>query len=269
MHFDRKKLFTLLTQRFGALDGVQQSVVAAMVDEFTRRKLTDVRWLAYILATGWGECRWRPVREIGRGRGKKYGKPHPKTGKIYYGRGCPTQLTWYENYLMMGETLNLPLATDPDLALQVPVGVAIAYEGMTTGVTAKDSFTKYQLQDFFNATVDDPVGARRIINGKDKAALFARWHYKILDALKATRLPDAAQKPDETATAPDTEMPGYRKPPSKRVTDVLIGAGGTVVVGGAAAQQHGLDWRLIVLVGGCVLGAALIAGLVWNMRKGK
>jgi hypothetical protein len=264
MQFDRKKLFTLLVQRFGTLDGVQQSVVAAIIDEFARRKLTDMRWLAYMLATGWGECKWRPVREIGRGKGKPYGKTDPATGKAYYGRGI-VQLTWKRNYQMMGETLNLPLVKDPDIALQVPVAVAILFEGMTTGKRAQDSFTKWQLHDFFSDKVNDPVNARRIINGKDKAEIFARWHYKILEVLEATRIAEAspAEKPSpvEAPASVETEVR------DGTAGGAAAGTGGAIIVTGGAAVAAGYDWKLVAMVAGCIAALAVIGWLIFKLRK--
>lgn len=182
MIFNRKPLFDGLRKDFGKFDDVQVSVIAAMVDEFERRKLPDVRWLAYMLATAYHEALWRPVREIGRGKGKPYGKMI--NGKIYYGRGL-VQITWIENYRELGRILNLPLVDEPDMALIVPVAVGILYEGMTTALSAKGDFTGRDLSQFFNATTDDPVNARRIVNGVDKAKLIAGHHAKILKVLQA------------------------------------------------------------------------------------
>ena len=220
MRFDRKSVFDGLRADFGKLDDVQVSVIAAMLDEFERRKLPDMRWLSYMLATGWGESKWKPVSEIGRGKGKKYGKP--VNGKVYYGRGCPTQLTWEYNYKKLGELLNLPLLADPDMALLVPVGVAIGFEGMIRGV-----FTGKSLGHYFNETVDDPVNARRIINGTDKAKLFAGYHYKILVTLAhAVRLDGRPTlEPDVVARAerhePDAPVEAD-KPSLQRVMVWLI-----------------------------------------------
>lgn len=196
MKFDRKTVFDGLRPTLNMkFNDRQVTSVAAILDEFERRKLPDLRWLAYMLATVWHECRFEPVREIGRGKGRKYGKPHPDTGKVYYGRGF-VQLTWYDNYVKMGETLKLPLTTDPDMVLLVPVATAILFEGMTTGVTTKDSFTAYQLHEFFNDKVNDPVGARKIINGTDKAKLIAGYHNGILAVLMQAKRDDVvAAKP--------------------------------------------------------------------------
>src|SRR3546814_8559602 len=53
-------------------------------------------WLADGLATAWHEAGFEPVEEIGKGRGKAYGKPG-KYGQSQHGRGL-VQVTWDSNY---------------------------------------------------------------------------------------------------------------------------------------------------------------------------
>ena len=63
----------------------------------------DPRQRAYVLATAWHETAhtFQPVREIGQGRGRPYGKPG-HLGQIPYGRGY-VQLTWEANYATRSE----------------------------------------------------------------------------------------------------------------------------------------------------------------------
>jgi hypothetical protein len=42
----------------------------------------------------------------------------------------------------------------------------------------------YALDEFFNATRDDPVGARHIVSGLDQADLIAGYHRKFLAAIR-------------------------------------------------------------------------------------
>jgi hypothetical protein len=213
MNFNRKALFDGLRADFGKFDDVQVTVISAIVDEFERRKLNDVRWLAYMLATAKHEGNWKSVRETGRGKGKPYGKPI--NGQTYYGRGL-VQLTWHNNYVVMGERLKIDLVNHPDDALIVPVAVKIMFIGMLDGL-----FTGKELSDYFNATTDDPKEARRIINGADKAALIAGYHAKILAVLKQARLPDApAVVPTEVYPLP----PDVEPAPGPTLDDVLNNA---------------------------------------------
>ena len=154
--------------------------------------LTDIRWLAYMLATSYHETArtMQPIEEYGKGRGKPYGqklrhdrKPYAFPDKLYYGRG-DVQLTWYENYEAMGKLLGIPLLEQPELALKPDISAQIMIEGMTRGKSNRGDFTGVSLENYFSATKDDPVHARRIINGLDKANLIADYHDKFLTAIK-------------------------------------------------------------------------------------
>jgi putative chitinase len=125
---------------------------------------SDPRKLGNILGQCWRECRFiLDIREVGRGRGKAYGIPHPKTGQVYYGRG-PIQLTWYDNYLKFEKELGIPLTTKPDMVLIHKHGVEIMIRGMEKGM-----FTGKKLSNYFNTTAEDHYNARRIVNGLDHA----------------------------------------------------------------------------------------------------
>ena len=154
--------------------------------------LTDIRWLAYMLATSYHETAqtMQPIEEYGKGRGKPYGqklrhdrKPYTFPDKLYYGRG-DVQLTWYENYEAMGKLLGIPLLEQPELALKPDISAQIMIEGMTKGKSNRGDFTGASLENYFSATKNDPVHARRIINGLDKANLIAGYHNKFLTAIK-------------------------------------------------------------------------------------
>ena len=131
----------------------------------------------------------QPIEEYGKGKGRPYGKkikfnrtPYTYPDKIYYGRG-DVQLTWYENYELMGKLLNIPLLEQPELALNPEISARIIIEGMTRGKSNKGDFTGVSLETYFNASKTDPVNARRIINGLDKAELIAGYYYKFYETL--------------------------------------------------------------------------------------
>jgi putative chitinase len=174
-----------------ALGYSQVTGTTALLDVWDRlpaEHTADLRWLAYVLATVFHEtgARMIPVREIGYGRGKPYGVTDPVTHQVYYGRG-PVQLTWRANYETMGRVLSLDLVHHPDLAMLPTNGAAIAIEGMTQG-----RFTGHSLRMYFNPATDDPVGARRIINGQDCAQLVAGYHVHMLAALREAAAPGSA-----------------------------------------------------------------------------
>lgn len=151
----------------------------------------DIRWLAYMLATTFHETgqTMQPIKEWGLGKGRDYGRklkmsrvPYTKPDKIYYGRGN-VQLTWYENYELMGRLLIIDLLNHPELALDEKIAVDIMFEGMTKGSSSFGDFTGRCLEQYFNKTTDNPIGARAIINGKDRAVYIAAIYEKFKTAL--------------------------------------------------------------------------------------
>lgn len=175
---DRKKFFAGIRQQpfDGKLSAGQVSGTSAILDEWERRELTDLRWLAYMLATTKWETghTMQPIMESGSQsylRSKKY---WPWIGRGY------VQLTWLKNYQKMTQLLhlavkagapaelNVDLTASPDLALRPDIAAFIMFEGMIGGV-----FTGKKLEDYFNAGKTDWLNARRIINGTDKAAEIA------------------------------------------------------------------------------------------------
>lgn len=174
----RKSLFG------GKLKQEQVYGIESILNEWQRRDLCDKRRLAYMLATTYHETAgtMQPIEEYGKGKGRVYGKPDPITGHTYYGRGF-VQLTWKQNYKTMGDLLGIDLVNKPDLALKPDIATQILFEGMLQAKSYKGDFTGKCLEDYFNDKKDDPVNARRIINGTDKANLIAGYHYKFLEVL--------------------------------------------------------------------------------------
>jgi hypothetical protein len=97
------------------------------------------------------------------------------------------QLTWEENYRKMGRLLGVNLLGNLDLAMVAHIAAAIMFEGMMKADSSVGDFTGKCLEMYFNDTVDDPVGARRIINGTDKADLIAGYHRGFLSDLLYAR----------------------------------------------------------------------------------
>ena len=191
----------------GKLTQQQVEGCEAIIKEYDLSPETnDPRHLAYILAIVFHETggRMQPVREgfansdaqARRIVAKyKYGKPDGK--HVYYGRGH-VQLTWRENYKRMGEALGLPLEDDPDLALDKNISARILIVGMIKGM-----FTGKSLNDYFNGNTNDPVGARRIINGTDKNKLIAGYHENFLDAIKHAMKEETPADVTEEKATPD------------------------------------------------------------------
>ncbi|ACM26538.1 hypothetical protein [Rhizobium rhizogenes] len=137
--------------------------------------------VAYVLATAYHETAetMQPIAEYGRGKGRAYGKPGRNGGQIPYGRGF-VQTTWDANYERTDKELGLGgalvknynlLLTDTNMAAQAAV------RGMVEGW-----YTGRKLANYFGAR-NDPVNARRIINGTDKAQVIAGYWSLIYKAL--------------------------------------------------------------------------------------
>ena len=156
----------------------------------------DDRWLAYMLATAYHETdkKMQPIEEYGKGQSKPYGKrlkmakdskgnhiPYTDTKEIFFGRGF-VQLTWYENYKRAGIKLNKNLLLNAALALDTKIATGIMFTGMTEGW-----FTARKLSQYFNATTEDWVNARRIINGTDKANLIAQHARNFYSCISYTK----------------------------------------------------------------------------------
>lgn len=109
----------------------------------------------------------------------------------YHGRGY-VQLTWKDNYERADNELGLQgrLIADLDLALDANIAARIMVRGMEEGWFCKDrSGNPYSLPRMVpkrgagnHAQFKE---ARRIINGKDKAATIAQYAQKFQDALEA------------------------------------------------------------------------------------
>jgi hypothetical protein len=189
------------------------------------------KWLAYCMATVFHETgkKMIPVAENG---GKPYGNPPSsywnKTGpynQAYYGRGH-VQLTWDTNYkkgqdqLKKDYGLDVLIYQNAELMLQDEPSALILYDGMSVGW-----FTGVGLPKYFNSTTEDPVNARRIVNGTDQASTIAGYYWKFKPAIVQTSTP--APTPDPT---PLPEMAG--KVDIVATGTVVVSVNGTVVYDG-------------------------------------
>lgn len=219
------------------IDGIE-SIIAAYEESGAK----PVRFLAYILATAFHETggRMQPVREgfakTDAGARKivakrAYGVP-AKNGKVYYGRGH-VQLTWEKNYKTMGEIIHEDLYNNPDLALDPEISAAILVEGMLRGKSHKGDFTGKALEDYFNDQQNDPVGARRIVNGTDKAQLIAGYYKNFLDALAEAK--DGGQPTDVQEQDAVADKPAFMK------DKTLMGGISAVAGSGAVGALTAID----------------------------
>ncbi len=209
---DRAKFFAAvrLSLFIGHLSTNQVNGMEAILDE-RQAEPVDSRWLAYMLATAYHEtdntmcavsenlsysaARLRatfpkyfttaqasayarqPQRIANRAYAGRMGNGNEASGDgwLYRGRGL-VQITGRDNYAKYG------IADNPDMALDPRKAVEIMFDGMING-----RFTGKKLADYFSATATDWLGARKIINGTDRAADIATYAKKFLAALEAAR----------------------------------------------------------------------------------
>ena len=139
-NLDPTGFLRIVRQEFGSAPSGLGTLLARMRSD---AQLTDLRWAAYMLATGRWETggRFEPIEEIGRGAGRPFGEPASfvdSTGEthqhVYYGRGY-VQITWLDNYLRLGRELGLgeSLAVAPERALDPETAYRILAHGMRHG----------------------------------------------------------------------------------------------------------------------------------------
>lgn len=166
-----KEFFDYVRSKLGALS-IKQVEGFNVILEATM--LMPIKHRSYILATTWHETArtMQPIREYGKGQGRKYGTPDPVTGQIYYGRSY-VQLTWKDNYQKACKRLkelglianHLDFVKDPDLVMKPIIAAHIIVIGMKEGW-----FTTKRLSDYNN--YED---MRKIVNGTDKAKAIADY----------------------------------------------------------------------------------------------
>lgn len=178
--------------------------------------------LAYALATGYHEtgARMVPVREgfattdagarravnaLAKKRGPnsavaKYAKPAGPYGHVYYGRGH-VQLTWLVNYEASSKDAGVDLVKNPDAMLDPVISARVLIKGLLDG---RWNGSRKGLRFYLDK--GDVKGARRTVNGTDKADTIAGYHRAFLAAINA-----AGGVP--TAPAPEVEPPKPAPPP--------------------------------------------------------
>jgi len=196
----------------GALSGAQVSGIEAILTEAERRNEL-VNNVAYALATTQHETAstMQPIREYGKGKGRRYGVPAGPYRHVYYGRGL-VQLTWLFNYEKAKTKLGYDFVRYPDAVMDPKWAVRILFDGMAEGWFTGKSFKTF-IDTADEADAEDGheyTSARKIINGTDKAKLIAGYAlryeaalrtagYGLVDASKPIpRAPEADKAPTPT-----------------------------------------------------------------------
>lgn len=180
-----------------------------IVSECKRRNVLRNQ-CAYILATAWHESgRYRWMREIwgptkaqrGYEGRKDLGNIVAGDGKKFMGRGF-VQITGRRNYTDWGKRLGLDLLKEPQLAERPDIAARILVEGMMLG-----TFTGHKLDRYVHLRKSDFVGARRVVNGTDKAALIAGYAKEFDAALLKAGYGVGSDKTPPTQPAPAPAAP--------------------------------------------------------------
>lgn len=165
----KQKLFKKLT--FEQIHSI--NVICDVFYEYYK----DERCLAYILGTIYHETArtMLPIEERG-----WWGRWYAKLvgGKRYYGRGY-IQLTHRSNYERVGNKIGKNLVGKPELALDTTIAARIAVLGCMEGW-----FTSRKLTMYFKGEESDWFGARKVVNGTDKAFEIANYGKRFLEAME-------------------------------------------------------------------------------------
>jgi hypothetical protein len=202
--FVRKTFFDAV--RVSLFDGIlkkrQVAGLRAILDRGESCGGLDDRWLAYMLATAHHETgrTMQPVREtfatsdaraialldsaFDNGRLPSVSTPYWRRdadGKSWLGRGL-VQLTHRANYEKMARATGIDLIAQPERAMEMSVAIDILFIGMQAG-----AFTGKRLGQYFSEGMEDWTGARRIINGRDRAERVAGHGRRYLAAIRQVR----------------------------------------------------------------------------------
>ena len=215
---------------------------------------------AYVLATAWHETAhtMKPVRETlakTDAKAKEILTKAWKAGKLpwvkkdywsdgWFGRGY-VQLTHKANYECAGKKLGVDLVKHPSLAMEPKIAAEVLVLGSKDGW-----FTGRRLLDFMTLTRSDYVGARRIINGTDKADLIAGYAKQYDVLLKAAGYGAETVRP----------IPAQPVEPPKPAAPIPVPPEPTITPTPPAGRAKGI-WALIIAA---LLGAWLWLTDVWN-----
>lgn len=159
---------------------LQVDSIDAILEETEAQGITDLRQVAYIFATAYHEChnphhpelRLTPMKEYG---GETY--LQSKSYYPYYGRGF-SGLTWASNYKKEGERLGINLLENPDMILDINLAANSHVYCMKHG-----RYTGRKLSDYILGSMCNFIGARKVVNGIDKAELIAGYAKSFVQGL--------------------------------------------------------------------------------------
>lgn len=247
---DRSRFYAALRRRDSGVFGtsLSQPQVDRMEAILTRldAKRIELAQAAYILGTAYHESdRFRTMEEYASGAAyegrKTLGNTEPGDGRRFKGRGF-VQITGRRNYTDWAKRLGVDLVGNPALAARLDHATTILIDGMMLG-----TFTGKKLPDYVVGSKKDYVGARRVVNGTDRAGIIANYARAFETALvdagySATTAPRTPAKP-APAPAPAPKPDAAPAPPQSGKKDT-----------GASAL-------LGLIIAGLVAAAAIVLGI--------
>lgn len=120
-------------------------------------------------------------------------------GKAWFGRGY-VQLTHKANYQKAGKRMGIDLVADPSAALSPMIAARILVQGCAEGW-----FTGKKLADYLPG---DYAGARRVVNGTDKADLIAGYAREFEAAIERTSVAPPV-RPDVVPVPPKSDPQAF------------------------------------------------------------
>ncbi len=208
---------------------------------------------AYVLATAYWETArtMEPVREafwLSENWRKKNLRYYP-----WYGRGF-VQLTWERNYHKAAVKLGIDLTTDPDKVMEPEIAAEILVLGMRDGW-----FTGKKLGDYITRKGSNYRGARRIVNGTDKAAAIAEIAREYEETL-VTEGYGIEIVPPVVEDRRDGTAPRTNRAQSKTLlAQIIQWAGASGVVGASWFGGQSEMVQTAIIIGGAVI---MLAGIV-------
>ena len=190
----------------GKLTQEQVDGMNVILDEWDKRGLKELSWLAYMLATAYHETAHTMQPVIETRRASEPSNPSVDTaiarldnawnsgklpwvkqpywrkdadGMSWLGRGF-VQLTHKTNYQRAEKELKIPCTTQPELMLTAGPAAQVMFGGMMGAW-----FTGKKLSDYLGNGKTDFLNARRIINGLDRASDIANYASQFAHAVNA------------------------------------------------------------------------------------
>ena len=192
--------FAIIRLKFGSLSQEAVDNINLIVETCEKYNLSYPQ-SAYVLASiAWETAHtFKAIAEYGKGKGRKYGTLYTNSKgqkygiagsggntylysdypHLYYGRGH-IQNTWLDNYKYIKQRTGVDVVNNPDLLLDDKLSVEITVLALKEGW-----YTGKKLGDYINNTKKDYVGARRCVNGTDKAKEIANYAVVFEKALRS------------------------------------------------------------------------------------